>query len=382
MRRKHLMVLIPLLLLNLSACWDSDEIEDLGIIMAIGLDFLDEESARYSMTNQYVVPNNIPNSQTGGSVGTPYQNMTLNGDSFLSIIRQNSLESDRPPNYTHLKSMVVSEKLLRNEPINNIISFFLRDHEFRRTVPVFITRENVENILSIEPTKEMFPAVQIKELTQNIERSLNVQDNLDFGDLSKHISDRSSFVIPEVSINQNRIRLTGAAIISNQDHKIAGWLTPDEVGGLKWIKDTVRGGVVTIDEEHSAEEPVVLEINKSHTKIEPVLKGDQLSINLSVNASLRLAEDWNVERNVFKPGWDKEIKKNGEAVVKESIEHAISLAQKEYGLDFLEFYTWVRIHHPNYWMKHEKEWNSKFSDVPVNVEVDFTLTGYGTQDIN
>ncbi|TKD72142.1 Ger(x)C family spore germination protein [Pseudalkalibacillus hwajinpoensis] len=382
MKRPILLILLSSLLLILSACWDSDEIEDLGIIMAIGLDYVDEQSARYSMTNQYVVPNNIPSTQGGGNQGSPFQNLTLDGNNFFEIIRKNSLESDRPPNYTHLKSMVVSEKLIEHEPINKIISFFLRDHEFRRTVPVFITKENVATILSVKPTKEMFPAVQIKELTQNIDRSLNVQDNLNFGDLSKHLSDRSSFVIPEISINQDRIHLAGAGIISNKDNKIAGWLTPEEVGGLKWIKDTVRGGLVTIDPEQSSEDQIVLEINKSQTKIEPVLKGDQLSIILSVNASLRLGEDWNIERNVFKPGWDKELKKNGEEIVKESIENVVSLAQEEFGLDFLEFSTWVRIKQPEYWKKHEKEWNSEFSKVPVIVNVDFTLTGYGTQDIN
>lgn len=379
---KKVLILLSLPILLLSACWDSDEIEDIGIIMAIGIDYLEEESARYSMTNQYVVPNNIPSAQTGGIIGSPYQNLTLRGENFLGIIRQNSLESDRPPNYTHLKSMVVSETLLNQEPIDQIISFFLRDHEFRRTVPVFITKEKVEAILNVKPTKEMFPAVQIKELTQNIDRNLIVQDNLNFGDLSKHLSDRSSFVIPEIAINQGRIRLAGAGIISNENKKFAGWLSPEEVGGLKWIKDTVQGGLVTIKDEDSEEDQVVLEIKKSHTKIEPVLEGDQLSINLTVTTSLRLGEDWNVERNVFKQGWDKDIKKHGEEVVKESIEHVISLAQEEYGLDFLEFYTRVRIKQPDYWKKNEKQWNSKFIDVPVNVDVNFTLTGYGTQDIN
>ncbi|MFP3442591.1 hypothetical protein R0K18_33145, partial [Pantoea sp. SIMBA_133] len=82
---------------------------------------------------------------------------------------------DRPPNYTHLKSMVLTERLLKEEPLKQLISFFLRDHEFRRTVAVFITKESASEILSIEPTKEMFPAVQLKELTQNHDRSLYVQ---------------------------------------------------------------------------------------------------------------------------------------------------------------------------------------------------------------
>ncbi|MFP3489311.1 hypothetical protein R0K20_17105, partial [Staphylococcus sp. SIMBA_130] len=76
--------------------------------MGIGLDYNESGDDVFSMTNQYVVPNNIEGTQTGSSGGTPYQNITLNGSNFFQIIRENSLETDRPPNYTHLKSMVLT----------------------------------------------------------------------------------------------------------------------------------------------------------------------------------------------------------------------------------------------------------------------------------
>ncbi|WP_347551176.1 Ger(x)C family spore germination protein [Pseudalkalibacillus hwajinpoensis] len=379
MNRKLLSLLVCILIV-LTACWDSNEIEDLGMIIGVGLDYKGGEEP-FSMTNQYVVPNNIPGMQSGGALSNPYQNLTLNGKNFFEIIRENSLETDRPPNFTHLKSLVISDKILKQEPAHKIISFFLRDHEFRRTVPVFITKENVATIMNVEPTKEMFPAVQIKELTQNIDRSLHVQDNLTFGDLSEHISDRSSFVIPEIGINQNRVRLLGAAIISSEDYKLAGWLEPEEVGGLKWIKDTVKGGLVTIDREHSPEDQVVLEINEAKTKIEPVLKGDQLTININVNGSLKLAEDWNMERNVFKKGWDDAMKKDAEEIVSESMEQVIDIAQNDFKLDFLDLGTWVRINHPSYWKKNKDKWNTLFSEVPIHVDVNFKITGFGTQDL-
>ena len=381
MMRKWSLIFLSFQLLFLTGCWDSNEIEDLGMIMGIGLDYNGSEEEVFSMTNQYVVPNNIQGTQTGITGGTPYQNLTLSGSNFFQIIRENSLETDRPPNYTHLKSIVLSEKLLQEEPLKQVISFFLRDHEFRRTVSVFITKESSAKILAVEPTKEIFPAVQLKELSQNEDHSLFVQRNLKLGEVSKNLTTGESFVLPEVGINKGRLRILGAGIISNKDYHVVGWLTPEEVAGLKWIKNQVNGGLVSIKEENSEEDQAVLEIMKSKTTIEPVRSNGQLSIHVIVESSLRLGEDWNIKRDVFKEGWEAPLKRNGEQVVKENIEHVISVAQEQQ-LDYLEFGTWVRIKQPTYWKEHEKNWEKTFAELPVKVDVNFTLTGYGTQDIN
>ncbi|MCA0172587.1 Ger(x)C family spore germination protein [Bacillus sp. RAR_GA_16] len=379
--RKYFLIFMTVQLLFLTSCWDSNEIEDLGMIMGIGLDYNDSEEDIFSMTNQYVVPNNIQGTQTGSASGTPYQNLTLNGNNFFQIIRENSLETDRPPNYTHLKSMVLSERLLEEEPLKQLISFFLRDHEFRRTVAIFISKEAPADILEVEPTKEMFPGVQLKELTQNHDRSLYVLDTLKFGEVSKKITEGASFVIPEVGINKGRLRLLGAGIVSNKNEHVVGWLTPEEIGGLKWITDEVNGGLVAIEEKNAKEDQAVLEIMKANTNLEPVIKDGKLSMKLTVNSSLRLAEDWEIKRDVFQEGWEQELKTAGENKVKKDIEHVISVAQEQ-GLDFLEFGTWVSIKQPTYWKQHEKEWDEIFSNLPVIIDVNFTITGYGTQDIN
>ena len=67
--------------------------------------------------------------------------------------------------------------------------------------------------------------------------------------------------------------------------------------------------------------------------------------------------------------------------MKKNIEHVISMAQ-EHQLDYLEFGTWVRIKQPTYWKEHENNWGKTFAELPVTVNVNFTLIGYGTQDIN
>ncbi|WP_377890203.1 Ger(x)C family spore germination protein [Alkalihalobacillus sp. R86527] len=381
MKRTWLFTNLCMIVVLLSACWDSNEIEDVGLIIGIGLDYGQNEE--FSMTHQYVVPNNIQGMQGSQGTGQPFQNLTLEGNSFFEIIRENSLETDRPPNFTHLKSLVLSEKLIEEESVRKLISFFLRDHEFRRTVAVFTTKENVATIMDVEPTKEIFPAVQIKELTQNNNKSLEILENTKFSDLSKSVSEDVSFVIPEIEINKNRIRLSGAAIISDENFKLAGWLDSKEVQGLKWITNTVKGGIVTLYDKtnKNPDEHVVLEISKSNTHIHPSMEKGELKVDVSINTTVRLGEDWHIERDVFKPGWNKEITRDAEKQIKQSTENIIQLAQEEYELDFLNISNWVRIKEPAFYEKHKKDWNSTFREVPITVKVKVDVDGYGTQDL-
>ena len=110
-----------------------------------------------------------------------------------------------------------------------------------------------------------------------------------------------------------------------------------------------------IKEEDSREDQAVLEIMKSKTSIEPVRSNGQLSIHVSVDSSLRLGEDWDIERDVFKDGWGAKLQREGQQVVKKNIEHVIALAQDQQ-LDYLEFGNWVRIKQQIDWNEHEKDW--------------------------
>lgn len=380
---KVLKILICTQLFLLAGCWDSSEIENLGIVLGIGLGF-DEESNQYKLTHQYVVPRKIPGGKDGGGggEGKQYQNITLRGDTFFEIIRENSLESSRPPNYAHLKSMLLSTQLVTEEPISDLVNFFLRDHEYRRTIPVFITKEPVETMLNLEPKKEMFPSLQISSLTRNFNKSIFILENLEIGDLSQNVSEKTSFVIPGIEQNEGRIRLAGAGIISAENHKYVGWLNSEEVGGLNWLKDDIHGGLVSLKKSQLSEGPVVLEIMDSNTKLTPKIDGEQISMDIKIKSSLRLGEDWNIKREVFNPGWKQKLTEAAEKEVKNSINNVLRVAQEEHGLDFVGFEQWVKIKQPKYWEKNKKQWNEIFKGLEVNLNFDFTIVGIGTQDMD
>lgn len=381
MLRLRFISLSILSLTLLTGCWDIKEIEDVGIVTGLGLD-VSEENDSLTMTNQYVVPGKIPTQQDTSSKGVPFQNITLEGDTFFEIIRENSLESNRPPNYTHLKSILTSRRLLEKERADQGIDLFIRDHEFRRTVPVFVTKDSVEDIFNTEPVKEMFPAIQIKELSENYAKINTNPNNLSIGDMSQYISENKSFLIPGIALKNGHMTLSGAGIISSEDFKYAGWIESKDIEGIRYIQNHVKGGFIDLKKDKINNGPIVLEIKASKTKYNTELNGDTLQVEVLINISTVLAEDWGTERNVYKKGWKGSIEKAASDDIKEKVEAVIKLAQQEYGIDFLDIAKWVDIHEPAYYKSHEKNWNESFQNLQFRVKVETEITDFGTQNFN
>ncbi|MYL71821.1 Ger(x)C family spore germination protein [Halobacillus litoralis] len=366
-----------LMLFVLTGCWDIREIEDVGIITGMGLD-VNEEKDELTMINQYVVPGKIPTQQTISQQTVPYQNISQSGKTFFEIIRNNSLESNRPPNYTHLKSILSSTALFEKERADKVIDLFIRDHEFRRTTPVYLTRDPVPDILSTNPAKEFFPSIQIKSLSENSNKNNKNPKNFTIGDMSQMISEKKSFLIPGIELNSGKIKASGAGIIEAESSKYIGWIDSEDMEGVRYIQNTVQGGFLYLDEENVDDGPIVLEIKGSKTKFKTKVNGDKPEMTIQISTSTVLAEDWGTGRNVYNKGWKKGIEEAANTVIQRKVEHVLKLAQQEYQIDFLNLSKWVNIHEPKYW----KEWNEIFPDMDFKVEITTEITDFGTQNFN
>ncbi|MBN9653180.1 Ger(x)C family spore germination protein [Halobacillus sp. GSS1] len=370
-----------LMLFVLSGCWDIREIEDVGIITGMGLD-VNEEKDELTMINQYVVPGKIPTQQTISQHTVPYQNISQSGKTFFEIIRNNSLESNRPPNYTHLKSILSSTALFEKERADKVIDLFIRDHEFRRTTPVYLTRDPVPDILSTNPVKEFFPSIQIKSLSENSNKNNKNSKNFTIGDMSQMISEKKSFLIPGIALNGGKIKASGAGIIEAGSSKYIGWIDSEDMEGVRYIQNTVQGGFLYLDEENVDDGPIVLEIKGSKTKFKTKVSGDKPEMTIQISTSTVLAEDWGTGRNVYNKGWKKGIEEAANTVIQRKVERVLKLAQQEYQIDFLNISKWVNIHEPKYWREHKKEWNEIFPDMDFKVEITTEITDFGTQNFN
>lgn len=116
------LILLLIILLFTSGCYDYKEINDLAIISAMGLDYKNDE---YEITIEALNDNIDKDSskiKSYISVGT--------GKTITKALENAADKLDTEANYSHLKLMVLSDSIIK-EKLDDTVDFFLRSTYFR-----------------------------------------------------------------------------------------------------------------------------------------------------------------------------------------------------------------------------------------------------------
>ena len=105
------MILCTLCTLLLTGCWDRNEINDLGIVVAVALD-KDAVTGKIMATSQMVRPGALKK-DGGGELSSPVEIITTKGNTLAETVKNISEQFDRIPFLAHVKVLVVSEQLAK-----------------------------------------------------------------------------------------------------------------------------------------------------------------------------------------------------------------------------------------------------------------------------
>src|SRR5690554_3555812 len=128
---KKKIISMGLILFLLSGCWNYQEIQDFANVAGIAIDKGEEKKYKVSMevisldaTTDFKPQTHVYESEDDTILGA--------GRSAISFVSKKLY-------YGHCKVIIISEELAR-EGISNLLDIFLRDHEFRITMLLFIAK--------------------------------------------------------------------------------------------------------------------------------------------------------------------------------------------------------------------------------------------------
>lgn len=143
----------------LSGCYDRREVDELGYVMAIGLEKGTTNTLR--MTLQLAVPKAISGSgESGGEGGggKPSLVTTLEAPGIYSGLNMANVYIGREINVSHAKVVAFSEELAK-EGILSYIHALVRGRDFRGNMNIAVVKGSVEDFLkSIQPVLEISTA--------------------------------------------------------------------------------------------------------------------------------------------------------------------------------------------------------------------------------
>lgn len=364
-------------LIPLAGCWDKRELNELAIVVAIGLD-RDVQTDQVRLTLQVIRPSAL-NRQQGGSQESPYDVINASGRNLVEAIKKANMKLDRKLCFSHLAIIVAGEQAARHG-LSDLIDFVLRTHEVRQMTWLAVTRDEVSQVLAVKSGIENVQAAYMAGIIRTQYEFLNVtaSDVKSFVDKMPgngvnpvvgvfSIQDEESISAP----NNEPIKKKGlvfAGTAAFRKDRLKGYLNNKETRGLNYIINAQKGGHILVPALEDKQAFLTIEFKKISCKVEPVLSGGKPSFNIHVDAEGNISEVDDAS-DVSNPKELEKINREFSRSIRKDVRAAVIRSQKDLKTDILGFGRSFEEKYPAEWKKMKSQWTELFPDLPYKVTV-------------
>ncbi|WP_246427802.1 Ger(x)C family spore germination protein [Paenibacillus phyllosphaerae] len=374
-----------------SGCWDRNELNELGIISATGIDW---EDGKWHATSQIVLPLSTSGEGTAKQMSlSPVDVFSTEGEGIRSAFRKASLETTRKLYFSHNQVVIIGEAAAR-KGIDPLLDVYLRNTDAREDVIIFLTAGKASTILrQLSPT-EWNPGNGLRKLIEMEEsqnsriRAMNI-----FEVISELLGPTQSTLIPEIRLSGNpqtltqvdaqkktqldaRLKLGRVGLVKR--NKLVGWGKFDESFGMMWLSNHVTRGFLPYACASKGTRSSSFRVMKAHTKVSPVLVEGELGFNVNVEAEGKI-EDYTCEDDLA----EIEVVKRQEKLIAEAIRLLMNKgweASKRMKTDAIGFGTKVYERYPALWEKMKEDWDEHFVELEPNIQVHVHIKGTGSSN--
>jgi spore germination protein KC len=383
MKSKRLIPIVLTLVLLTTGCWNRIELEDIALIIAMGVDKV--KPGLYRVTFQEVNPSGVAQQQTGGGQAVPVRTFSGTGPTFLEAARKASRKISRRLFAAHTRLMVIGEAMAR-EGIGDPLDIFQRDNELRINTIVLIAKGKAETVLNTLTPVTKIPALSLTKSMERTQERWGENIEVDIQEVVKALASEGRdpaisgvFVAgkPEEGSkidNVNNTKPPTHPVISGvamfKGDRLTHWIKGHEARGLLWILDKIQGTAVNLTCRKEKKTNVV-EVFRSKTCVqaEPERRKPKIRIKIEPEAQM---EEVHCHIDLNNPEEITRLEKQMEKVIQKEVEATVKTAQKQRS-DIFGFGEVIRRADPKTWKKLKKNWRRQFAKTDVDVEVEASI---------
>jgi len=389
-KKISLLTVSCLLMILLTGCWNRREIETLGFITAVGIDKAREEG-KIELTVHMAKPFAL--GQEGAlPQEKPFWVVSSTGYTIFDAARNLRSQSPREPAWMHVRMVIFGEELAK-DGIWDVVDFLDRDNETYWLMNMMVAKSvRASEMLNAEFEIERMPARGIFATLQKAEADLSAVVNVNLTQLLQAmeaeglepVMTRGEIILREgeklIKGDLKReeigmtVRITGAAVFKN--HRLKGYLNKPETRGLNWIKGDTKSGIIVVEHPQREGKRIALEMLRAKGSYDVKVIEGKAYVNVKVDAQGNIGEVQEF-MDMFE---DHELMLSMErrmaTVIRNEIMASVKKA-KEFESDIFGFGAYIARDNPKLWGKIKGQWDKKFLESIVNVDVRCTLKRAG-----
>lgn len=348
---KKIIVLI-IVILSLTGCYDNIELNDLSIISGVGIDYIDD---KYYVTYEIL-------SNTKTIENTTLKSYTISGsgknisDAFIDA----NYKTGNKAYFAHLKIIILGRDIFKGH-FEGITDYLLRDINIRdefkvvmasNTTPEEILKHNTESIPVV--SEFLMKLLQTEKYNNNLVVDENFEDIV-----KKAISKNYDVILNTIAIKDNDIAIDNSIIL--KESKYQATLSKKNSS----LYNMLSTNTLAIEFEKKYDNKIfTINVNNSKTTIE-VTKD---KIKISANLVAEVLEN-NPEFNLKDEDTYKRLNKDFEKVIQKDIIDFIKLLQDEE----CDIFGFQEIYYKKYRKENKKLWLT--SDIEVKVDLKINTKG-------
>ena len=359
-----------LLLLIPCGCWSYRGLDDMTLVAGVGIDY-DAQNGDYLLSCEVIDPSN-----TNKETGVKSKLVEARGKSVMDAVRNAKKRLINRLYWGNTQVLILGGGLLKDGNLNFVVDWFLRDAECRETVGVIVSNEkSAEEMLKIKGLDSSVVAYEIQKILDDDQKDtaslLNVPVYRVYDTLH---TPGIQLALPAFHLTENDGQKVAEADgeVLFKGGKPVGALSAEESKYFLYAVDGVRGGILVLRPDSSAEEEFSLEVSGNKTDRSYTYEKGKLTFTLKTVTEAYLDEH-DMKMDILD---DKEIRKmenEAETYLKKNIEGAVRKVQKEYRSDVFGFGYMIYRKDPKLWKQLAPKWDEIFPSLGVKVECEVKI---------
>ncbi|GEM_PF-1872207 len=376
--------ILMLYFILLAGCWDSDEIEQLAIIMGSGFDLT--EDGQIEGIVQIAIPAGVSggkDNQPGPSPQQPFLTISDNGFSAPEIINRLQQQLSQKFFLGQRAVFVIGDAYAR-AGIEQALDWFMRSPDSRYSAYV-LTAYNMKakDILTTQYNLEPISSIALKKIMKGGSGYAETMDEFLYSVVNP---DKPTLTGAVSLVDEGEagkfFRIDRIAVYRNK--KLIGFLNERQTTMFSLFQGKLKETNMTMQVESKNESlPGTTSIHifgtdaSIHTKIE----GNKPHIELKFKAKSRIIENLN-SLDLSKDENLRRIEQKFADKIEHALMELVQVAQEQYKVDLFAFAEEVHIQHPYYWKKSKDSWTDIFPTIPVNYQIELNIERIGRNQGN
>ncbi|MFP4697794.1 MAG: Ger(x)C family spore germination protein [Eubacteriales bacterium] len=368
-KKFSLVLMVICITFILSGCWDQVEINDNAFVIALGIDYEDDQlSVTYSFPNLPVITNQ-------GGDGPQSFTKNIKAPTLYEANKIFGTRSKNQLNFGHAKVIIFGEDVLSNEKVfKQVIDQLERDPSFARTLIVFGTEDKASDLLEEEIKEKQDIGMYIYDIYQNNENDVMKTTEINLNNLISSVEEDGILLIPKVLVEEEEPSVEGASVVIN--FTLEDWMDRNNVEKLSWMINKGAGTKVKVPFNNKDQE-VTVEFAKFDTNFKFRDKNGQVSIEIKIQTEGDVtAYTVNPENSLFDENNIIKLEKKVNDEIEKETNKIVSEVQEKYKVDLFDFINELAVENRDLWLKYNN-WDEIFSNAKIEVTAQSNIRRIG-----